>query len=131
PGPDGVGLAAAGGGVGHPHVAAGHPSGARRVSAVLERRPGEAAGRPATEGGHRVERRRLVRWLAGVWLVVTAVGLVGLHARADDVSRTTADEPQYLLSALSLWDDGDLDISDELAARAYEPFHEVALPEQT
>lgn len=71
------------------------------------------------------------RLLLGVWVVVTAVSLVGVHARADDVSRTTADEPQYLLSALSLWHDHDLDLSDELGARAYRPFHEATLPEQT
>lgn len=71
------------------------------------------------------------RLVLGVWVVVTAVCLAGVHARSDDVSRTTADEPQYLLSALSLWHDHDLDVSDELRSGAYRPFHEAALPEQT
>lgn len=93
--------------------------------------PGGAGGdhRPARSGPG--SRRRLVAVLALVGLIGTAAALVGLPAKADDVSRTTADEPQYLLSARSLWDDGDLDISDELAARAYEPFHEATLPTQT
>ena len=71
------------------------------------------------------------RWLLALGVVVALVAAVGIPLRADDVSRTTADEPQYLLSALSLWEDGDLDIDDELAERAYEPFHEVTLPTQT
>ena len=41
------------------------------------------------------------------------------------------DEPQYLLSALSLWEDHDLDISDELADRRFLAFHDADLPVQT
>jgi hypothetical protein len=73
----------------------------------------------------------LGRPLAAVAVVVAAWTALGVGARADDVSRTTADEPQYLLSAISLAEDRDLDIADELAAERYRPFHEVALPEQT
>ena len=54
-----------------------------------------------------------------------------MPARATVGARTTADEPQYLLTALSLWEDRDLDIGDELAAERYRDFHEVALPVQT
>lgn len=46
-------------------------------------------------------------------------------------AQTTADEPQYLLSALSLAEDGDLDIADELAGERWRAWHEAALPEQT
>ena len=71
------------------------------------------------------------RVLVAVAVVVAAWTALGVGARADDVSRTTADEPQYLLSAISLAEDRDLDIADELVAERYRPFHEVALPEQT
>ncbi|MGH9245703.1 MAG: hypothetical protein ACRD29_15575 [Acidimicrobiales bacterium] len=52
-------------------------------------------------------------------------------ARATFGARTTADEPQYLLTALSLWEDGSLDIADELADERWRAFHEAPLPEQT
>ncbi len=60
-----------------------------------------------------------------------AVALAALDARATDGARTSADEPQYLLSALSLGTDFDLDISDEIAAEEYLAFHEVELNPQT
>ena len=67
-----------------------------------------------------------------VWAAVVAVGLataawcaVAAPARATFGARTTADEPQYLLSAISLWEDGDLDIDDELAAERWRDFHEA------
>ena len=46
-------------------------------------------------------------------------------------ARTTADEPQYLLTAISLAEDADLDIADELAAGRWRDFHAAALPRQT
>jgi hypothetical protein len=46
-------------------------------------------------------------------------------------ARVTADEPQYLLSATSLVEDGDLDIADELAAERWRAYHRSDLPEQT
>ncbi len=64
--------------------------------------------------------------------VVAALGAgLGIGARATYGARTTADEPQYLLTALSLAADGDLDIADELAAEDWRAFHEAPLPEQT
>lgn len=57
--------------------------------------------------------------------------LLAIDARATYAARTTADEPQYLLTALSLGEDLDLDISDELSEQAYLPFHEVRVNEQT
>jgi hypothetical protein len=50
--------------------------------------------------------------------------------RATDGERTTADEPQYLLSALSLGEDRSLDIRDERAAERHREFHESGLPLQ-
>ncbi len=64
-------------------------------------------------------------------LAVFAITALGIGARATYGAQTTADEPQYLLTALSLWEDGNLDISDELAAERYREFHEVDLPQQT
>ena len=71
------------------------------------------------------------------WLMCVVVALVALGAAAGigvDATRgaqTTADEPQYLLTALSIWEDFSLDISDELAAERYREFHEAELPVQT
>jgi hypothetical protein len=74
---------------------------------------------------------RPVRVAVAVGLVVTAWALVALPARATRGARLTADEPQYLLSAISVAEDRDLAIEDELAAERYRDFHEVALPAQT
>lgn len=71
------------------------------------------------------------RTLLGVGLIVFVLGLTGLGARATYGARVSADEPQYLLTAISLAEDRDLDISDEIAARRYRPFHEVLLDPQT
>lgn len=71
------------------------------------------------------------------WLVVVVVGLAatlaalpGIGVRATNGAHTTADEPHYLLTAMSLAEDGDLDVADELAAQRWRPFHEVDLPIQ-
>ncbi|CAN5896656.1 hypothetical protein BH23ACT10_BH23ACT10_02990 [soil metagenome] len=64
-------------------------------------------------------------------LVALLAAAAGAGARATEGARTTADEPQYLLTAISLAEDGDLDISDELAAQRWRAFHRVALPQQT
>jgi hypothetical protein len=56
---------------------------------------------------------------------------LGLAVPATYGGRVTADEPQYLLSATSLVEDGDLDIADELAVERWRDYHEAALPEQT
>lgn len=64
-------------------------------------------------------------------VVAAVAAAIGVSARATYGARTTADEPQYLLSAISLAEDGDLDIRDELAAQRWRPFHEAALPQQT
>jgi hypothetical protein len=74
---------------------------------------------------------RPVRVALVVGLVVAAWALLALPARATWGARLTADEPQYLLSALSLAEDRDLAIDDELAAQRYRDFHEVTLPVQS
>lgn len=75
--------------------------------------------------------RRLTRWCAGIGVAAALGAGAGAPAPATHGARTTADEPQYLLSALSLAEDGDLDIADELADRRWRDFHAVGLPEQT
>lgn len=73
------------------------------------------------------------RWIPFVLLgvVICAVTATGIGVRASYGARVTGDEPQYVLSALSLWEDGNLDISDEIADERYRDFHEAALPQQT
>lgn len=66
--------------------------------------------------------------LAG--LVVAAWCALGVPLRATYGARTTADEPQYLLTAISLGEDGDLDIGDERADERWRAFHEAGLPVQ-
>jgi hypothetical protein len=63
-------------------------------------------------------------------LAVLSAGL-GIGVPSTFAGPAAVDEPQYLLSALSLWEDHDLDISDELADRRYLPFHDSDLPTQT
>lgn len=74
---------------------------------------------------------RLRTAVVAVGLVTFAWSTLALDARATFQTQTTADEPQYLLTALSLWEDQSLEITDELAEERFEPFHEVALPVQT
>lgn len=69
--------------------------------------------------------------LAAVFVVVALWSLLGAGVRATYGARVTADEPQYLLSAISLVEDGDLDIADELAAERWRDFHRAELPRQT
>jgi hypothetical protein len=70
--------------------------------------------------------------LAGLAVLVTAWCAAGIPTRATYGAQLTADEPQYVLSAISLAEDHNLDISDELAAKRWKPFHSPAnLPVQT
>lgn len=64
--------------------------------------------------------------------VLCALGAAaGAWSRGTYGARVAADEPQYLLSAISIAEDGDLDIADELAAQRWRAFHKAPLPEQT
>jgi len=73
----------------------------------------------------------LSRVLVVIGLFVTAWSAAALPARAEFDTRVTADEPQYLLTAISLGEDRSLDISDELRTRRWRAFHEAPLPQQT
>lgn len=63
-------------------------------------------------------------------LVALLVALPGIGVRATYGAHTTADEPHYLLTAISLAEDGDLDVSDELREQRWRDFHEAGLPVQ-
>ena len=54
-----------------------------------------------------------------------------LPAHALETSRTAADEPQYLLTAISLAEDHSLDLADELSAARWRDFAGHDLPRQT
>ncbi len=64
-------------------------------------------------------------------LAAALAAAAGTGVAATRGAQTTADEPQYLLSALSVAEDGNLDIADELAAQRWRAFHAAPLPEQT
>ncbi|MFW6091252.1 MAG: hypothetical protein ACODAF_05205 [Actinomycetota bacterium] len=62
--------------------------------------------------------------IAGVATVAAAAGMAGSATYGAVVS---GDEPQYLLTAISLGEDASLDVSDELDAERYRSFHEADL----
>lgn len=66
-----------------------------------------------------------------VGIVVAAWVALGITGPASRGGQLTADEPQYVLSAISLGEDRDLDIADELAEERYRVFHHANLPVQT
>jgi hypothetical protein len=84
---------------------------------------------PMGAGPVRVGR---VGWaMLAVGLLAFLAAAAGITVPATHETRTTADEPQYLLTAISLAEDGDLDIADELADGRWRPFHALPLPPQT
>jgi hypothetical protein len=74
---------------------------------------------------------RLRAAVVAVGLLAFAAAAAGIPVRAAHGAQTTADEPQYLLTAISLAEDRDLDVADELAAGRWRAFHAAPLPEQT
>ena len=71
------------------------------------------------------------RWaIVAVTLVGACAAAAALPVRSSRLARATGDEPQYLLTAMSIAEDRSLDISDEHAARRYLPFHEAILKPQ-
>ncbi|MGI9623247.1 MAG: hypothetical protein ACR2PK_10460 [Acidimicrobiales bacterium] len=73
----------------------------------------------------------LSRSMVLVGVITFVVGLSGVDARATYGAHVTADEPQYLLTALSLAEDFDLDVSDEISEERFRDFHEIGLDPQT
>ena len=62
-----------------------------------------------------------------VALVAFGAAAAGVGVRAAYDERTTADEPHYLVTAISIWSDGDLDVYDEFLHRDYAPFDGLIL----
>lgn len=75
--------------------------------------------------------RRLRLTLVAVFATTTAWCFLGAGVPATFGAHVAVDEPQYLLTATSLAEDLDLDISDELADERWRAYHRTALPEQT
>ncbi|WP_431902237.1 hypothetical protein [Nonomuraea sp. bgisy101] len=96
------------------------PAEASRQAAAPDAR---AAGSPAG--------RKLGRAMAGVAVLATVAALLGIGVRASFGAHVAVDEPQYLLTALSMYEDFDLDITDELAERRWAPWGGEGLPVQT
>jgi hypothetical protein len=78
-----------------------------------------------------VAARSLTARLAVLGVVVALAASLAAPARSARSGQTTADEPQYLLSAISLGEDLDLDIGDELIGERFRSFHAADLPRQT
>ncbi|MGQ0576126.1 MAG: hypothetical protein ACT4RN_18255 [Pseudonocardia sp.] len=73
-----------------------------------------------------------MRWaLCGVALLGFAAAAAGIGVPATDGQHVAVDETQYVLTAISLAEDGDLDIADELAAQRWRAFADVEPPVQT
>lgn len=66
-----------------------------------------------------------------VFCVAVLASSFGIPTAASYGAQVTGDEPQYLITSMSLARDRDLDVSDEIAGRAYSDFHEVTLDQQT
>jgi hypothetical protein len=75
--------------------------------------------------------RRVAAAMAAVFAVALAAALLGLGVRSSHGGHAAVDEPQYLLTALSLAEDRDLDIADELAEQRWRAFFDADLPVQT
>ena len=83
--------------------------------------------RPDEPGKVTTATRRLWAAMLAVGVLTVALAAPGVWVRATYGNQTSADEPHYLLTAISLAEDGDLDIADEVAAERYRPFHEQSL----
>ena len=73
----------------------------------------------------------LRRAMALVFLVAMAAAAVGIGVRATYGAHVAVDEVQYALTATSLIEDGDLDISDEWAEQRWRDFADEEPPTQT
>src|SRR5215212_3148495 len=103
------------------------------VDSPAHRRSGWATlpHRGTWHGSAALEAARVGWVMLLVGVVAFAAAAAGMLVPATHGTWTTADEPQYLLTAISLAEDHDLDIADELAEGRWRPFHAVALPTQT
>lgn len=79
----------------------------------------------SSEGGRRLRLAVVV-----VGLVAGIAAAAAIPVRSSHGAQLTGDEPHYLLTALSLAEDGDLDIAEAYAEERYRPFHEIPLDPQ-
>lgn len=79
----------------------------------------------SSEGGRRLRLAVVV-----VGLVAGIAAAASIPVRSSHGAQLTGDEPHYLLTALSLAEDGDLDIAEAYAEERYRPFHEIPLDPQ-
>ena len=68
--------------------------------------------------------------MVAVFLSAFLAAAAGAPVRSSYGARITGDEPEYLLTAISLGEERSLDVSDELRAQRYRPFHEINLKPQ-
>lgn len=87
--------------------------------------PGGCGG---TSGEANRSEVTLTKWMAVAATVTALAAAPGAWARSSDGGRVAGDEPQYLMTAISLGEDGGLDIADERAERRWAPFHESGPP---
>ncbi|MDP6895291.1 MAG: hypothetical protein QGF73_08040 [Acidimicrobiales bacterium] len=66
-----------------------------------------------------------------VGLLVFGISAIAIPSRSTYGAQVSVDEPQYLLTALSIGEDLDLDISDEIEEEKFRKFHEIGLNTQT
>jgi len=78
-----------------------------------------------------VEAVRLRRVMAALALLAALAAALGIGVAPMPGERLAVDEPQYWFTALSLAQDGNLDISDELAEQSWRDFATVAPPVET
>lgn len=58
-----------------------------------------------------------------VALLVLVACAAGIPVRSSPSGQTDVDEPQYLMTAQSIWRDGDVDIANQLAEESWRDFH--------
>ncbi|WP_162795747.1 hypothetical protein [Nonomuraea lactucae] len=90
-----------------------------------------SAAAPVTGTTGTATGRRLRSAMLLVAVVAVVAAALGIGVRTSFGQHVSSDEPQYLLTALSLFEDGDLDVSDEIAERRWTAFDGAHLPRQT
>jgi hypothetical protein len=69
--------------------------------------------------------------MLAVALVATVAAALGIGVRGTFGAHVAVDETQYVLTAISLYEDGDLDIADERAQQRWRDFADLEPPVQT
>lgn len=73
-----------------------------------------------------------LRWaMVGVAVIGFIAAALGIGVYATPNEPVAVDEPQYLMTAQSLWADADLDISNQIAERSWREFTPVEPPIET